>query len=223
MLATHPPYEQNLRAPLLPPAGEHMLGTDELGRDIWSRLVYGARITLMIVVLVSVIAAPVGLFLGTVSGVMGGFVDIALMRVTDLFLAFPSLILALAFVAALGPGLENAIVAIALTAWPPIARLARAETLTVRGSDYIAAVRLQGASTWRLILRHVVPDVHPFGRGARHAQHGSGHPHRRRARFPRPGRPAADRGMGRDGIDRPALHARQLVGRDHARASRSWS
>ena len=157
VLATFPPYQQNLQAPLLPPGGDHIMGTDALGRDIWSRLVYGARITLMIVALVSVIAAPLGLFLGTVSGVMGGFVDVAIMRVTDLFLAFPSLILALAFVAALGPGLENAIVAIALTAWPPIARLARAETLTVRGSDYIAAVRLQGASTWRLILRHVVP------------------------------------------------------------------
>ncbi|MEM7025962.1 MAG: ABC transporter permease, partial [Pseudomonadota bacterium] len=157
MLATYSPYEQNLQAPLLPPGGDHIMGTDELGRDIWSRLVYGARITLMIVVLVSVIAAPLGLLLGTVSGVMGGIVDIAIMRVTDLFLAFPSLILALAFVAALGPGLENAVVAIALTAWPPIARLARAETLVVRGSDYIAAVRLQGASTLRLILRHVVP------------------------------------------------------------------
>ncbi|MEM7026355.1 MAG: ABC transporter permease [Pseudomonadota bacterium] len=157
VLATYSPYEQNLQAPLLPPGGDHIMGTDELGRDIWSRLVYGARITLLIVVLVSVIAAPLGLLLGTVSGTMGGIVDIAIMRVTDLFLAFPSLILALAFVAALGPGLENAIVAIALTAWPPIARLARAETLVVRGSDYIAAVRLQGASTLRLILRHVVP------------------------------------------------------------------
>ncbi len=156
-IATHNPYQQDLTAPLLPPGGSHLLGTDELGRDIFSRLIYGSRITLMIVVLVSVIVAPIGLILGTVSGVMGGIVDIVIMRVTDLFLAFPSLILALAFVAALGPGLENAIVAIALTAWPPIARLARAETLTVRGSDYIAAVRLQGASTRRIILRHVVP------------------------------------------------------------------
>ena len=156
-LATQPPAEQNLQNVLQPPGGEHIFGTDELGRDIWSRLVWGSRITLMIVVLVSVIVAPIGLLVGTVSGYLGGWVDIVLMRVTDLFLAFPSLILALAFVAALGPGLENTIVAIALTIWPPIARLARAETLTVRNADYIAAVRLAGASPWRIVLRHVVP------------------------------------------------------------------
>jgi len=156
-LATQPPAEQNLQNVLQPPGGEHIFGTDELGRDIWSRLVWGSRITLMIVVLVSIIVAPIGLLVGTVSGYLGGWVDIVLMRITDLFLAFPSLILALAFVAALGPGLENTIVAIALTIWPPIARLARAETLTVRNADYIAAVRLSGASPWRIVLRHIVP------------------------------------------------------------------
>jgi peptide/nickel transport system permease protein len=151
-IATHSPFGQNLRNVLQPPGGAHLLGTDELGRDIFSRIVYGSRITLLIVVLVSVIVA-----LGAVSGYLGGWVDVALMRLTDLFLAFPSLILALAFVAAMGPGLENAIIAIALTAWPQIARLARAETLTVRNSDYIAAVRLQGASPMRIVLRHVLP------------------------------------------------------------------
>jgi len=106
---------------------------------------------------VAVIAMPVGLLVGTVAGYMGGTVDAVLMRVTDIFLAFPRLILALAFVAALGPGIENAIIAIAITIWPPYARIARAETLTIRKSDFIAAVRLQGASTARIILRHVVP------------------------------------------------------------------
>jgi peptide/nickel transport system permease protein len=139
------------------PSASHPFGTDELGRDILSRLVHGARITLYIVILVAVIAAPVGLLVGTVSGYLGGWADIVLMRVTDLFLSFPSLILALAFVAALGPGIENAVIAIALTAWPPIARLARAETLTVRSADYIAAVRLQGAGPVRIILRHIMP------------------------------------------------------------------
>jgi peptide/nickel transport system permease protein len=84
-------------------------------------------------------------------------VDVVLMRITDIFLAFPRLILALAFVAALGPGIENAVIAIAITAWPPYARIARAETLTIRNSDYIAAVKLQGASSWRIIFRHVMP------------------------------------------------------------------
>jgi peptide/nickel transport system permease protein len=142
---------------LLPPGPGHWLGTDDQARDILSRLIYGARITLGVVALVAVIAMPVGLLVGTVAGYLGGAVDSILMRVTDIFLAFPRLILALAFVAALGPGIENAIIAIAITIWPPYARIARAETLTIRKSDFIAAVRLQGASTARIILRHVMP------------------------------------------------------------------
>jgi peptide/nickel transport system permease protein len=142
---------------LLPPGAAHWLGTDDQARDILSRLIYGARITLVVVVLVSVIAMPVGLLVGTVAGYAGGWTDAVLMRVTDIFLAFPRLILALAFVAALGPGIENAVIAIALTAWPPYARIARAETLTIRKSDFIAAVRLQGASPGRIVFRHVVP------------------------------------------------------------------
>lgn len=157
-IATHDPYEQNLAQRLLPPGtAGHWLGTDDFGRDTFSRVVYGARITLMIVVLVAAIAAPIGLIVGTAAGYLGGWVDAALMRVTDVFLAFPSLILALAFVAALGPGIENAIIAIALTAWPPYARMARAETLTIRNSDYIAVARMQGAGTWRILLGHVMP------------------------------------------------------------------
>jgi peptide/nickel transport system permease protein len=104
------------------------------------------------------VTAPVfGLVIGAASGYFGGWIDRILMRVTDIFLAFPRLILALAFVAALGPGVENAVLAIALTAWPPYARVARAETLTVRQSDYIAAVRLQGASAPRIVFGHVMP------------------------------------------------------------------
>lgn len=93
------------------------------------------------------IITPLGLIIGTTAGYLGGWVDTVLMRLVDIFLAFPSLILALAFVAALGPGLENTIIAIALSSWPPIARLARAETLSIRKMDYIAAIRLKGASS----------------------------------------------------------------------------
>lgn len=158
LLATDPPNAQHLADRLRPPGWQgHILGTDELGRDIWSRIVYGARTTLYIVVLVTVTAPVFGLVIGTVAGYFGGWIDRVLMRLTDIFLAFPRLILALAFVAALGPGVENAVLAIALTAWPPYARVARAETLTVRGSDYIAAIRLQGAGPARIILGHVVP------------------------------------------------------------------
>ena len=156
-LANQDIYAQNLAQRLQPPGADHWLGTDELGRDIFSRLLYGARITLYIAALTAIVITPLGLLIGTAAGYLGGWVDTVLMRLVDIFLAFPSLILALAFVAALGPCIENAIIAISLSAWPPIARLARAETLAIRRMDFIAAVRLQGASAWHIIVRHVVP------------------------------------------------------------------
>ncbi|MCA1406626.1 ABC transporter permease [Ensifer sp. IC3342] len=156
-LATHDPLRQALAERLLPPSAAHWLGTDELGRDIWSRVVYGARITLVIVALVAVLAAPAGLVIGVISGYFGGWVDRILMGITDIFLSLPKLILALAFVAALGPGIENAIIAIAITSWPGYARVARAETLTFKNSEFIAAVRLLGASSLRVNLGHVLP------------------------------------------------------------------
>ncbi len=144
-------------ARLLPPSSTHWFGSDDQGRDILSRVIHGARITLYVVLLVAVLAAPIGLLVGTVAGYAGGWLDAVLMRITDIFLAFPRLILALAFVAALGPGIENAVIAIAITSWPPYARIARAETLTIRGSDYIAAVKLIGASPARIVVRHIMP------------------------------------------------------------------
>nr|WP_209740184.1 ABC transporter permease [Aureimonas populi] len=157
LLATHDPYAQNLANTLAAPGAANFFGTDELGRDIYSRLVYGTRITLTIITLVTAVVGPIGLIVGTTAGYFGGLVDTVMMRVTDIFLSFPGLILALAFVAALGPSLNNAIIAIALTSWPPIARLARAETLTFRSADYVAAARLQGASPLRIIAKSIVP------------------------------------------------------------------
>jgi peptide/nickel transport system permease protein len=157
VVAPFPPAAQDLARRLQPPGAAHWLGTDEFGRDILSRLLFGARITLGIVALVTVIAAPVGLAIGCTAGYLGGWADAALMRVTDVFLALPRLILALALVAALGAGIENAILAIALVAWPPYARIARAETLALRHSDFIAAARLMGASAPRIVLRHIMP------------------------------------------------------------------
>ena len=158
LIAPHDPFAQDLGNRLAPLGAEgHIFGTDSLGRDILSRLIYGARITLYIVALVAMIAPVVGLLVGTVSGYVGGWVDIVLMRITDIFLAFPRLVLALAFVAALGAGIENAVLAISLTAWPPYARIARAETLTIRSSDYISAIQLQGAGALRIITKHIWP------------------------------------------------------------------
>ena len=160
-------------APLLAPAGAailqtlpdrlqeaswaHPFGTDELGRDIFSRIVWGSRITLAIVVLVSLIVVPVGLCIGLPAGYFGGAVDAVLMRLTDIFLAFPRLVLALAFAAALGPGIDNAVIAISLTAWPPYARLARAETLTRRHAEFIEAATLAGASDLRILATQILP------------------------------------------------------------------
>ncbi len=158
LIAPHDPFVQSLGDRLAPLGTEgHVLGTDSLGRDILSRLIYGARITLYIVALVALIAPVAGLLVGTVAGYVGGWTDTVLMRITDIFLAFPRLVLALAFVAALGAGIENAVLAISLTAWPPYARIARAETLTIRTSDYISAIKLQGAGPLRIITKHIWP------------------------------------------------------------------
>ncbi|MTH35614.1 ABC transporter permease subunit [Paracoccus limosus] len=156
-LAPQNPLAQDLAGRLKPPSAAHWLGTDALGRDILSRLIYGSRVTLFIVGTVALIAPVIGLFIGTVAGFAGGWVDQVLMRITDIFLAFPKLILALAFVAALGPGIGNAVLALAITSWPPYARLARAETLSIRNADYIAAARLQGAGRLRLLIGHIWP------------------------------------------------------------------
>ena len=158
LISPHDPFEQTLSNRLQPLWSEgHIFGTDSLGRDLLSRLIYGSRITLYIVALVALIAPIAGLLVGTVSGYVGGWTDMVLMRITDIFLAFPRLVLALAFVAALGAGIDNAVLAISLTAWPPYARIARAETLTIRASDYISAIRLQGAGAMRIITKHIWP------------------------------------------------------------------
>jgi peptide/nickel transport system permease protein len=157
LLATRDPYEQVLPDRLRPPSVQHYFGTDSLGRDIYSRVVYGSRVTLTIAFLVAVISTPLGLVIGVLAGYFGGALDEILMRLSDVFLAFPKLILAIAFAAALGPGVENAIVAIAVANWPGYARLARAETLSVRTNDYIQVIRSMGASHLRIMVGHITP------------------------------------------------------------------
>lgn len=157
LLAAQDPYEQMLADRLLPPSTTHLFGTDGLGRDIASRVVYGARVSLAIALLVAAISTPIGTLIGILAGYLGGAVDEILMRLADIFLAFPRLILAIAFAAALGPGVENAIIAIAIAHWPSYARLARAETLNVKNNDYIQAMRVLGAGKLRIMAGHIAP------------------------------------------------------------------
>ena len=157
LLATHGPYEQTSKDRLQPPSAQYLLGTDSLGRDIYSRIVYGSRVTLLIAFLVAAISTPLGMAIGVVSGYFGGALDEILMRTSDVFLAFPKLILAIAFAAALGPGVENAIVAISVANWPSYARLARAETLSVKNNEYIQAMRVLGLDNLRIMVGHIMP------------------------------------------------------------------
>ena len=199
---------------LQPFSAEHWFGTDQLGRDIYDRIVWGSRITLYIVGLVSLIVVPIGVAVGTIAGYVGGWVDNVLMRITDIFLAFPRLILALALVAALGPGIENAVLAIALTTWSPYARIARAETLTIRKADFILAAQAQGASD---PAHPAAPRRAPLpGLGYRSpdAGHGRDHPDRGRPGLSRSGGAAAIAGMGRDDLQRTPIVVGPMVGAD---------
>ncbi|HDG61434.1 MAG: D-ala-D-ala transporter subunit [Thermotoga sp. 4484_232] len=157
VLAPYDPYQQNLHNRLAPPSREHLLGTDQFGRDVLSRIIWGTRIELKIIFLVTVISTAIGTIIGLISGYFGGAVDEILMRITDMFLAFPSLVLAMAFAAALGPSLTNAIIAISVITWTVYARLVRAETMKIKSTLYIEAIRALGAGTFRILFLHILP------------------------------------------------------------------
>ncbi|MDJ0021803.1 MULTISPECIES: ABC transporter permease [Pantoea] len=156
-LAPFDPNVQTINQRLLPPSALHWFGTDGFGRDLLSRVIYGARPTLLLVSLILVLTIPVGLLVGITAGYVGGWTERVLMRITDIFLSLPNLVIALALVAMLGPGLMNGALALALTSWPPFARQARAETLALRRSDYLAAARMQGITGLRLMFGHILP------------------------------------------------------------------
>ena len=159
LLAPYDPLFQDLGIRLTPPSPEHWLGTDSLGRDILSRILYGARISLLVGVVVVVSAGLVGTAIGLVAGYVGGFVDEALMRLTEVFLAFPALILAMAIAGALGPSLTNAIIAIAAVTWAVYARLVRGQILSLRQREFVEAARAIGASRTRIVVRHLLPNA----------------------------------------------------------------
>ena len=157
-LAPHDPMKVKTSDRLKPPSKEHLLGTDDMGRDILSRIIYGSRISIMVGVVVVAISLSIGVPLGAVSGYFGGKIDSILMRITDIFLGLPSLILALAIAAALGRGIMNTMIAISITWWPWYARLVRGQTLSIREMGYIEAARAAGGSSFRIVLTHVLPN-----------------------------------------------------------------
>ena len=159
VLAPANPLKQVLSTRLKPPSALHLLGTDQLGRDMLSRMLFGARISLLVGVVVVVLAGSLGTFVGVVAGYSGGWLDEGLMRLTDVFFAFPALILAMAISGAIGPSLTNAMIAIAVVSWPVYARLVRSQVLSLREREYVEAARSLGASTPRIIWQHILPNT----------------------------------------------------------------
>jgi len=160
LLAPHDPAALNLNDRMASPAAAHLFGTDELGRDILSRTLYGARISLVVAVSVVAISLAVGLVAGCLSGFYGGVTDIILnVYVTNAFLALPGILVAIAFVAFLGPGLFNLILALSLSGWVGYARLVRAQVIAVREREFVEAARALGASDLRILSRHILPNI----------------------------------------------------------------
>lgn len=160
-LAPGDPLTQDLAARLRPPSWQHPCGTDGLGRDVLSRLLYGGRATLSLVAWVAVLMVPLGLAIGITAADRGGWTGRVLSGLTSLVMAFPPLVLALAFAGVLGPGLTNSAAALVLTGWPAYARLARVQTQILRRSDYLAAARMQGIGGLRLLWGHILPACVP--------------------------------------------------------------
>lgn len=161
-LAPYDPNQITLLDRLQPPSGAHLFGTDDFGRDIFSRVLAGAQISLEVAGIVLGLSVAFGTIVGIVSGLVGGIVDELIMRVTDLFLAFPALILAAAITATLGPSLSNTMLALATVYWPWYARLARGQVLSLREREFVLAARVAGASTSGIVFRHMLPNVVPI-------------------------------------------------------------
>lgn len=159
LLAPFDPNFQDTSRRLEPPSRQHVLGLDDLGRDVLSRIVWGARVSLRVGFSVVILASLIGITLGAISGYFGGIVDTLIMRLTDILLAFPGILLAIALVAVLGPSLNNVILALATIGWVAYARLVRGQVLKVREMEYVTAAKALGAKSPRVIVRHVLPNV----------------------------------------------------------------
>ncbi|MCD4842090.1 MAG: nickel ABC transporter permease subunit NikC [Methanosarcinales archaeon] len=158
-IAPHDPIEQNLEKRLLPPCREYPMGTDDLGRCLLSRIIYGARVSLQLGVIVVGIITVIGVTLGLISGYYGGIVDEIIMRLVDVVLAFPGIILALAVAGALGPGLFNVMLALAMVGWTGLARVVRGSVLSVKQKEFVESARALGCSDLHIMTRHILPNV----------------------------------------------------------------
>ena len=158
-LAPHDPLQVNLPDALLPPSPTYPLGTDPLGRDVLSRLIYGARISLVVGFIAVGVAVSIGTAVGALAGYAGGWLDAVLMRLVDTMLSVPTIFLLLAVIAVIGPGIEVIMAVIGLTSWMGVARLVRAELLSLKEREFVLAARVLGASSWRLITRHLLPNA----------------------------------------------------------------
>ncbi len=159
VISTHDPYEMNMSERLLTPMEDgHILGTDQYGRDLFSRIIYGARVSLEVGLVSVVLAMVIGVTLGLVSGYYGGWVDTLIMRIVDIFLSFPVLLLAIALVAALGPGIENVILALGFVYWTNYARIVRANVLAIKEEEYIQAAKTIGSNDFRIIFLNILPN-----------------------------------------------------------------
>ena len=161
VLAPHDPMRQNLAQDLITYSGAHPLGTDKLGRDILSRTIYGGRISLIVGISTVALSLTIGFAIGSLSGFCGGWVDQAVMRLVDILMAFPGILLAIAFTAVLGPGLDHVVLALCLIGWPSYARLVRGEILSLREREFVQAARALGCQPKRIILRHLLPNLLP--------------------------------------------------------------
>lgn len=157
-IAPKDPLQVNLAQKLLPPSSEHLFGTDEVGRDILSRIIFGTRISLKIGLLVVLISFPIGTVLGAIAGFVGGMVDQIIMRITDIFLSFPGIILAMSIAAALGPSIENVLLALALTWWPWYTRIVRSSVLSIKNSEFVESARAIGANPIRILFKEIIPN-----------------------------------------------------------------
>ncbi len=158
-IVPYDPYAQDLSKSMLPPSSEHLMGTDRYGRDMFSRVIVGAQVSVFSTLALVGVISVFGTIVGTLCGYYGGVVDSIVMRISDVCLAFPGLVFALAIAALLGGGVSNAVIALAVISWPKYARVARSQTLAIKSSSFVAAARLSGSTSMQMILRHILPNI----------------------------------------------------------------